>query len=199
MTPARCVSRSRRACAALALLAGWLCGGAQVDDVRATLGQPAPGFALKDHAETIRAWDQSAGPEGLVLVFLTTRLADELAPLAALPAWLESRGIGIVWVDVTYKVDVGAAESFYRAGGLRGPILYDRRRWIAAAYEVTAVPTAFFADAKQRLRYRGGVADPAGLQTALEQWQRDRSITSPTGATASVPVRPLPPQKPRPR
>jgi len=198
MTPTLSTPRSRVTCAALALLAAWLCGGAQVDDVRAALGQPAPDFALKDHIGKIHAWDRTVGPEGFVLVFLTTRLEGRLAPLADLPAWLEARGIGITWVDVTYKVDVAEAESLYRTGGLRGPILYDQRGWITTAYEVTAVPTAFFVDAKRRLRYRGGVADPAGLQAALEHWLRERSIPSPTGEPAPVPVRPLPPRKPGP-
>ena len=173
----------------------WL--DAEVDQPNANIGSMAPDFVLKDADGQQHAWTQYSGENGLVVLFISTEAVEYIAAVKEAARWLIECGLGVVLVDVSYKVNPLQARQVYRAYQLELPILFDLKRLIAPLYGVEQVPRLFVLDSQLFVRYTGGLADKNSVQTlqvAVRQLLNGQPVTHPQGCLGGVPIRPLPHQ-----
>lgn len=173
----------------------WL--DAEVDQPNANIGSMAPDFVLKDADGQQHAWTQYSGENGLVVLFISTEAVEYIAAVKEAARWLIEGGLGVVLVDVSYKVNPLQARQVYRAYQLKLPILFDPKRLIAPLYGVEQVPRLFVLDSQLFVRYTGGLTDKNSVQTlqlVVRQLLNGRPVTHPQGRLGGVPIRPLPHQ-----
>lgn len=159
----------------------------------ATLGTPAPPFALPDLSGATVTLDQARGTKGLVVAFLCNHcpyVKGIIERIVLDATALASAGVGFVAIMsndfARYPADrPERMTEFAAAHGFGFPYLLDADQSIARAYGAVCTPDFFGYDAAATLRYRGrldsaGMGDPDGRVAEL----RDAMLAIAAGGAA---------------
>jgi cytochrome c biogenesis protein CcmG/thiol:disulfide interchange protein DsbE len=140
---------------AIAALLGYGLGRNPRDVPNALVGQPAPGFVLKDLAtgRTLRLSELRGHP--VVVNFWASWCAECVAEHPNLfAAWQHFGDSGVVFVSILFEDSAEQAADFDRQLGRGWPDLADPGSRTALAYGVRGVPETFFIDSRGIIRFQ---------------------------------------------
>jgi len=144
------------------------------------LGALAPDFTLAGVDGRTLSFDDAAGPNGLVVMFICNHcpyvkaIADRLVTESQA---LRAIGVGTVAINSNDADDYPEDSfdnmvAFARRHRFDFPYLHDQTQTVARAYGAVCTPEFFGFDSACRLRYRGRL-DAAGRQPAPPGLKRD--------------------------
>ena len=147
------------------ILAAAVLGAATVAQATATVGQPAPGFTLKDQdgAEV-----DLAKLRGKIVVLEWTNpdcpFAQRHAEAKTMSTLADRyRGKGVVWlgVDSTSYLDAARDRTWRSEHELPYPVLDDHKGTVGTAYGAKTTPHMFVIDGSGTVVYAGAIDDDA--------------------------------------
>ena len=147
------------------ILAAAVLGAATVAQATATVGQPAPGFTLKDQdgAEV-----DLAKLRGKIVVLEWTNpdcpFAQRHAEAKTMSTLADRyRGKGVVWlgVDSTSYLDAARDRTWRSEHKLPYPVLDDHKGTVGTAYGAKTTPHMFVIDGTGTVVYEGAIDDDA--------------------------------------
>jgi len=147
------------------ILAAAVLGAATVAQATATVGQPAPGFSLKDQdgAEV-----DLAKLRGKIVVLEWTNpdcpFAQRHAEAKTMSTLADRyRGKGVVWlgVDSTSYLDAARDRTWRSEHKLPYPVLDDHKGTVGTAYGAKTTPHMFVIDGTGTVVYEGAIDDDA--------------------------------------
>ena len=147
------------------MLAAAVLGAATVAQATATVGQPAPGFTLKDQdgAEV-----DLAKLRGKIVVLEWTNpdcpFAQRHAEAKTMSTLADRyRGKGVVWlgVDSTSYLDAARDRAWRSEHELPYPVLDDHKGTVGTAYGAKTTPHMFVIDGSGTVVYAGAIDDDA--------------------------------------
>ena len=147
------------------ILAAAVLGAATVAQATATVGQPAPGFTLKDQdgAEV-----DLAKLRGKIVVLEWTNpdcpFAQRHAEAKTMSTLADRyRGKGVVWlgVDSTSYLDAARDRAWRSEHELPYPVLDDHKGTVGTAYGAKTTPHMFVIDGSGTVVYAGAIDDDA--------------------------------------
>ena len=147
------------------ILAAAVLGAATVAQATATVGQPAPGFTLKDQdgAEV-----DLAKLRGKIVVLEWTNpdcpFAQRHAEAKTMSTLADRyRGKGVVWlgVDSTSYLDAARDRAWRSEHELPYPVLDDHKGTVGTAYGAKTTPHMFVIDGTGTVVYEGAIDDDA--------------------------------------
>ena len=147
------------------ILAAAVLGAATVAQATATVGQPAPGFTLKDQdgAEV-----DLAKLHGKIVVLEWTNpdcpFAQRHAEAKTMSTLADRyRGKGVVWlgVDSTSYLDAARDRTWRSEHKLPYPVLDDHKGTVGTAYGAKTTPHMFVIDGTGTVVYEGAIDDDA--------------------------------------
>ena len=147
------------------ILAAAVLGAATVAQATATVGQPAPGFTLKDQdgAEV-----DLAKLRGKIVVLEWTHpdcpFAQRHAEAKTMSTLADRyRGKGVVWlgVDSTSYLDAARDRTWRSEHKLPYPVLDDHKGTVGTAYGAKTTPHMFVIDGSGTVVYAGAIDDDA--------------------------------------
>jgi len=147
------------------MLAAAVLGAATVAQATATVGQPAPGFTLKDQdgAEV-----DLAKLRGKIVVLEWTNpdcpFAQRHAEAKTMSTLADRyRGKGVVWlgVDSTSYLDAARDRTWRSEHKLPYPVLDDHKGTVGTAYGAKTTPHMFVIDGTGTVVYEGAIDDDA--------------------------------------
>jgi peroxiredoxin len=147
------------------ILAAAVLGAATVAQATATVGQPAPGFTLKDQdgAEV-----DLAKLRGKIVVLEWTNpdcpFAQRHAEAKTMSTLADRyRGKGVVWlgVDSTSYLDAARDRTWRSEHKLPYPVLDDHKGTVGTAYGARTTPHMFVIDGTGTVVYEGAIDDDA--------------------------------------
>jgi peroxiredoxin len=147
------------------ILAAAMLGAATVAQATATVGQPAPGFTLKDQdgAEV-----DLARLRGKIVVLEWTNpdcpFAQRHAEAKTMSTLADRyRGKGVVWlgVDSTSYLDAARDRTWRSEHKLPYPVLDDHKGTVGTAYGAKTTPHMFVIDGTGTVVYEGAIDDDA--------------------------------------
>jgi peroxiredoxin len=147
------------------MLAAAVLGAATVAQASATVGQPAPGFTLKDQDGTEV---DLAKLHGKVVVLEWTNpdcpFAQRHAEAKTMSTLADRyRGKGVVWlgVDSTSYLDAARDRTWRSEHNLPYPVLDDHKGTVGTAYGAKTTPHMFVIDSSGTVVYEGAIDDDA--------------------------------------
>lgn len=143
-------------------------------------GAPAPDFALPDPSGKLFSFNEIAGQNGTLVMFICNHcpyVQSVMDRIVRDARDLQTAGIGVVAISandvVNYPQD---APEFMEQEALRHhfsfPYLYDENQSVARAYGAECTPDFFGYNADRQLQYRGRL-DASGRQAAPPQAKRE--------------------------
>jgi peroxiredoxin len=147
------------------ILAAAVLGAATVAQATATVGQPAPGFTLKDQDG---AEIDLAKLRGKIVVLEWTNpdcpFAQRHAEAKTMSTLADRyRGKGVVWlgVDSTSYLDAARDRTWRSEHKLPYPVLDDHKGTVGTAYGAKTTPHMFVIDGTGTVVYEGAIDDDA--------------------------------------
>jgi peroxiredoxin len=147
------------------ILAAAVLGAATVAQATATVGQPAPGFTLKDQDGTEV---DLAKLRGKIVVLEWTNpdcpFAQRHAEAKTMSTLADRyRGKGVVWlgVDSTSYLDAARDRTWRSEHKLPYPVLDDHKGAVGTAYGAKTTPHMFVIDGTGTVVYEGAIDDDA--------------------------------------
>lgn len=147
------------------ILAAAVLGAATVAQATATVGQPAPGFTLKDQDG---AEIDLAKLRGKIVVLEWTNpdcpFAQRHAEAKTMSTLADRyRGKGVVWlgVDSTSYLDAARDRTWRSEHKLPYPVLDDHKGTVGTAYGARTTPHMFVIDGTGTVVYEGAIDDDA--------------------------------------
>ena len=147
------------------------------------LDTPAPDFRLPGTDARTYAFDDIAGENGTVIVFICNHCPYVKAVVDRLVAdarTLMAEGIGFAAIcsndAEAYPGDsFEAMQRFAQAHAFPFPYLHDEDLSAAQAYSAVCTPDFFDYDANRRLKYRGRLDEGRTSPPRAESWSRPRA------------------------
>lgn len=152
-------------------------GTLQVEPALPFVGFTAPPFSLQTTSGTIISTNTFSGQPVIINIWATwcPPCRAEMPALENTYQNFREEGLVVLGVNASYQDDPGTAAAFAQEMGLSFPILLDLDGEVTSRYQLQAMPTTYFIDAKGVIReiVVGGPMSEALLNIRAQQLIED--------------------------
>jgi peroxiredoxin len=149
-------------------------GKASAPVQKATIGQKAPGFTLKDAVQgkthSLSQTLRTKGTRAAVIMFIATDCPisnDYNKRMVAIAKEYTPKGVQFLGINPNHTEPVDRIVAHAKQNGFPFPVLRDEGNKIADIYDAQFTPEIYVVDSKGILRYRGRIDDsqnPTGVK-----------------------------------